>query len=217
MIVITKQIKIKGYSQADLAWKSQKWVFIQCQLHKDWPLYNFDEYIIWHVQEAQQTSVKKSCMQKCTYCVVLFTWNVCKRYICRDINQISFCLGLRMGEEINWNGHGKIFRVMEIPKTGLWWGLYNSKQWKSFSTHLQWVNLGVCLYFFTFLIFCVSWYMYQYHQFSHSFMSDSLWLHGLQHARLPFPSPTPGACSDSCLLSQWWRSFWLRRDCLSLD
>ena len=34
-------------------------------------------------------------------------------------------------------------------------------------------------------------------------MSDSLWLHGLQDARLPCPLPTPGACSDSCLLSQW--------------
>ena len=34
-------------------------------------------------------------------------------------------------------------------------------------------------------------------QFSHSVMSDSLWPHGLQHARLPCPSPTPGACSNS--------------------
>ena len=34
-------------------------------------------------------------------------------------------------------------------------------------------------------------------------MSDSLWPHGLQHARLPCPSPTPGACSNSCPLSQW--------------
>ena len=29
-------------------------------------------------------------------------------------------------------------------------------------------------------------------------MSNSLWLHGLQHARLPCPSPTPAACSNSC-------------------
>ena len=35
-------------------------------------------------------------------------------------------------------------------------------------------------------------------QFSHSVMSDSLQPHGLQHARLPCPSPTPGACSNSC-------------------
>ena len=34
-------------------------------------------------------------------------------------------------------------------------------------------------------------------------MSDSLWPHGLQHTRLPCPSPTPGACSNSCPLSQW--------------
>ena len=40
-------------------------------------------------------------------------------------------------------------------------------------------------------------------QFSCSVVSDSLWPHGLQHARLPCPSPTPGACSNSCLLSRW--------------
>ena len=35
-------------------------------------------------------------------------------------------------------------------------------------------------------------------------MSDSLRLtHGLQHARPPCPSPTPGACSNSCPSSQW--------------
>ena len=34
-------------------------------------------------------------------------------------------------------------------------------------------------------------------------MSDSLRPHGLQHTRLPFPSPTPGVCSDTCPLS-WW-------------
>ena len=33
--------------------------------------------------------------------------------------------------------------------------------------------------------------------------SDSLWAHGLQHARLPFPSPTPEACSNSCPLNRW--------------
>ena len=34
-------------------------------------------------------------------------------------------------------------------------------------------------------------------------MSESLWPHGLQHARLPCPSPTTGACSNSCPSSQW--------------
>ena len=40
-------------------------------------------------------------------------------------------------------------------------------------------------------------------QFSCSFVSDSSWSHGLQHARPPCPSPTPGVYSDSCPLS-WW-------------
>ena len=30
-----------------------------------------------------------------------------------------------------------------------------------------------------------------------------LWLHGLQHVRLPCPSPTSRPCSSSCLSSRW--------------
>ena len=40
-------------------------------------------------------------------------------------------------------------------------------------------------------------------QFSHSVVSDFLWLHGLQHARLPRLSSTPGSYSNSCPLSRW--------------
>ena len=40
-------------------------------------------------------------------------------------------------------------------------------------------------------------------QFCCSGMSDSLQPHGLQYTRPPCPSPTPGACSNSCL-SSWW-------------
>ena len=40
-------------------------------------------------------------------------------------------------------------------------------------------------------------------QFTHSVMSDSLWPHGLQRARLPYPSPTPRAYSNSCPLNPW--------------
>ena len=36
-------------------------------------------------------------------------------------------------------------------------------------------------------------------------MSDSLQPYGLQHTRLPHPSPTPGACSNSSSASSWWR------------
>ena len=41
-------------------------------------------------------------------------------------------------------------------------------------------------------------------QFSHSVISSSLQPHGLLHARLPSPPPTPEACSNSCPLSQWF-------------
>ena len=40
-------------------------------------------------------------------------------------------------------------------------------------------------------------------QISRSVVSSSLRSHGLKHARLSCPSPTPGACSNSCP-SSWW-------------
>ena len=39
--------------------------------------------------------------------------------------------------------------------------------------------------------------------FSHSVMFDSLWPHGLQHARLPCPSPSSRVSSNSCPM-KWW-------------
>ena len=41
-------------------------------------------------------------------------------------------------------------------------------------------------------------------QFSHSVVSSSLQPHGLQPARLPSPSPSPRACSNSFALSKWY-------------
>ena len=40
-------------------------------------------------------------------------------------------------------------------------------------------------------------------QFSRFIVSDSLKPHELQHTRLPCPSATPRACSNSCPSSQW--------------
>ena len=45
--------------------------------------------------------------------------------------------------------------------------------------------------------------IFQLVHFSCSVMSDSLRPHGLQHARLPCPSPTPRTYSNSCPSSQW--------------
>ena len=58
----------------------------------------------------------------------------------------------------------------------------------------------------------INWLVQQLHtlpetkftiQFGSVVMSDSLQPHGLQHARLPCPSPTPRACSNSCPSSRW--------------
>ena len=38
---------------------------------------------------------------------------------------------------------------------------------------------------------------------SHSVVSNSFWPHGLQYTRLPHPSLSLGACSNSCLLNLW--------------
>ena len=40
-------------------------------------------------------------------------------------------------------------------------------------------------------------------QFSHSVVSNSWWLHELQHARIPCPSPTTWVDPNPCPLS-WW-------------
>ena len=48
-----------------------------------------------------------------------------------------------------------------------------------------------------------SWFQFSSVQFSHSVMSNSLWPHELQHAKLLCPSPTPGVYSNSCPSSRW--------------
>ena len=59
-----------------------------------------------------------------------------------------------------------------------------------------------CVLFYTFIVLCVCCFLCSV-QFSCSVVSDSLWPHGLQHARPPCPSPTPGAYSNSCPSSRW--------------
>ena len=50
---------------------------------------------------------------------------------------------------------------------------------------------------------CMAFIMLRSVQFSHSVVSHSLQPHGLQHASLLCPSPTPRAYPNSCLLSRW--------------
>ena len=59
------------------------------------------------------------------------------------------------------------------------------------------ICMCVCVY--------IQIYVYQFNsvQFICSVVSNSLQPHGVQHASLPCPSPIPGACSNSCPLTQW--------------
>ena len=70
--------------------------------------------------------------------------------------------------------------------------------WKSKEFVIFLKNTNHLLY-----IYIHTWYFQVLIQFICSVMSDSLWPHGLQHARLPCPSPTPGACSNSRPSTQW--------------
>ena len=60
------------------------------------------------------------------------------------------------------------------------------------------LRFNLCLFCCMFVFFIILLWL-----FSHSVVSNSLWLHGLQHTRLCCPSPTPRACSNSCPSSQW--------------
>ena len=55
--------------------------------------------------------------------------------------------------------------------------------------------------YYTFILINIT--RFQSVKFSCSVMSDSFWSHGLQYASFPCPSPTLGACSNSCPLSLW--------------
>ena len=54
------------------------------------------------------------------------------------------------------------------------------------------------------LLLAITWLgrTFTFSFFLHSVVSNSLQPHGLWHARLPCPSPYPGACSTLCPLSQ---------------
>ena len=62
----------------------------------------------------------------------------------------------------------------------------------------EWVH-----YMYSWVPFLSTWNYYSIMFFSCSVMSDSLQPHGLQQARLPCPSLSLRACSNSCPLSHW--------------
>ena len=72
--------------------------------------------------------------------------------------------------------------------------IFDVKRWQQCDCHLCPKKAGKCCHLVLYV-----WLLL----FSCSVVFDSLWPHGLQQARLPCPSPSPRACSNSCPLSRW--------------
>ena len=86
-----------------------------------------------------------------------------------------------------WTGKPGVLQFMGLQRVGHDW-----------VTEWNWIpDCLTCL--LRKLYVCISLFLL----FSCSVVSNSLWPHELQHARPPCPSPTPGAYSNSCPLSQW--------------
>ena len=81
-----------------------------------------------------------------------------------------------------------------------------SETWGKYVCVCIYICMCVCMYVCMYITECVGvclFYECMSVQFSISVMSNSLWPHGLQHARLPCPPPTPEACSNPCPLRKW--------------
>ena len=78
--------------------------------------------------------------------------------------------------------------------SGCWWF---QRTWFSFSTRRLCQRCPWTLHT------CLALVLLSSVQFSYSVVSDALRPYEPQHARPPYPSPTPGVYSDLCPLSQW--------------
>ena len=78
----------------------------------------------------------------------------------------------------------------------LGWIQFNHGLWSFFCVF----RFGSLIFSWDFLHLCSSKILLL---FSIQVMPNFLQPHGLQHVRFPCPSPSPGVCSNSCLLSRW--------------
>ena len=103
-----------------------------------------------------------------------------------------------------------VFGTLEITRKGMWsFPPHIPPPWSVITISSQKKKKKERRFFYSFTdpisltTFYPNWVAFLWSvQFSHSVVSDSLQHHGLQHARLPHPSPTPRACPNSCPSSQ---------------
>ena len=90
-----------------------------------------------------------------------------------------------------WTGRPGMLWFMRLQSFGHDW--VTELNWSLLYATISWLHILE----WSFLLH------FQFSQFSHSVVSDSLRPHRLQHTRTPCPSPTPRVYSNSCPLS-WW-------------
>ena len=110
-------------------------------------------------------------------------------FLCFPSLNVSFCSCIVVLMLLNY------FSVFSYSSLSIFWKIILNSLLGNSWVSLLW-SWGL-LYSFGGFIF--RWFF----QFSCSVVSNSLWPHGLQHTRPPCPSPTPGACSNSCPSSRW--------------
>ena len=103
------------------------------------------------------------------------------------------------------NGNPFQYSCLENPMDRrAWWPTVHEVAESDMSEH---THTFLCLSIILLLIDCIIVLFWAaVSQSSLSVVSDSLWPHGLQHARLPCPSPTPRPYSSSCPSCQWCHS-----------
>ena len=91
-----------------------------------------------------------------------------------------------------------------------WWGTLTTENCSSVNLFFFFCPLlfilSVCrssLYLWILSLCPLYWKYFPYLLFHHPVLSNSLWPHGLQHARPPHCSSSPGVCQNSCSL-HWW-------------
>ena len=95
----------------------------------------------------------------------------------------------------------RILEWVAIPFSNCLWGSQGKNIEVVCHSLLQWTTFRQNSPLIVYLTYMQS--QFSSVQFSHSIISDSLWPHGLQHARLLYPLPTPGTYSNSCPLHRW--------------
>ena len=125
-------------------------------------------------------------------------------------NPISFCGSFNLAAGGLLKGFSGSFSLeWRTLKSSICWGFSFCKELEDIGVCIPWGGTRTppqgCTVVSQLLLpcLCASSLLWLLLLFPCSVVSEALWPHGLQHTRLPYPSPSHGACSNSCPLSQW--------------